>query len=120
MAADLFFASDDALRLYWTSGTSSRHSRNLAGLARVAVTVHGETWRWTEIAGVQMEGEAAVVPAGPAWTEAWERYRAKFPFVDDFQAEVSRANFYVLTPRWVRLIDNSRGFGHKVELRPGS
>jgi uncharacterized protein YhbP (UPF0306 family) len=120
MAASLFYASDDALRLYWTSGTSSRHSRNLARQARVAVTVHGETWSWTDIAGVQMEGDAAIIPAGPAWTAAWERYRAKFPFVDEFQAEVSRSNFYVLTPRWVRLIDNSQGFGHKVELKPGA
>jgi uncharacterized protein YhbP (UPF0306 family) len=120
MAASLFYTSDEALRLYWTSGTSSRHSRNLARQARVAVTVHGETWRWTEISGVQMEGEAAIIPAGQAWSEVWERYRAKFPFVDDFQAEVSRSNFYVLTPRWVRLIDNSQGFGHKVELALGA
>jgi uncharacterized protein YhbP (UPF0306 family) len=116
MAASLFYVADDELRLYWVSGTSSRHSRNLAHHARVAVTIHGQTWTWIEIAGVQMEGEAVVLPAGPAWTEAWERYRAKFPFVDDFQAEVSRSNCYVLTPRWVRLIDNRRGFGHKVEL----
>jgi uncharacterized protein YhbP (UPF0306 family) len=67
-----------------------------------------------------MEGEAAIIPAGQAWSDVWERYRAKFPFVDDFQAEVSRSNFYVLTPRWVRLIDNSQGFGHKVELTLGA
>ncbi|MCC6188855.1 MAG: pyridoxamine 5'-phosphate oxidase family protein [Anaerolineales bacterium] len=120
MAASLFYASDDELRLYWTSGASSRHSRNLAHKARVAVTIHGETWRWNDIAGVQMEGETAILPAGPAWQAAWALYRAKFPFVDEFQAEVSRSNFYVLTPRWARLIDNSQGFGHKVELRPGS
>jgi uncharacterized protein YhbP (UPF0306 family) len=120
MAASLFYASDEALRLYWTSGANSRHSRNLARHARAAVTIHGETWRWTEIAGVQLEGEAAIVPAGPAWSETWERFRSKFPFVDEFQAEVSRSNFYVLTPRWVRLIDNRQGFGHKVELTPGA
>jgi uncharacterized protein YhbP (UPF0306 family) len=117
MAASLFYSSDPALHLYWTSGTSSRHSRNLTRSPRVAVTIHGETWRWTEIAGVQMEGEAVVVPAGQPWVEAWERYRAKFPFVDEFQAEVTRSNFYELTPRWVRLIDNGQGFGHKAELR---
>jgi uncharacterized protein YhbP (UPF0306 family) len=115
MAASLFFAAGDDLRLYWVSGGHSRHSRNLEDCPQAAVTVHNLTWTWTEIAGVQMEGEVAIVPAGGEWQAAWERYRAKFPFVDEFQAEISRSNFYVFTPRWARLIDNGHGFGHKVE-----
>jgi len=117
MAASLFFVADADLRLYWVSGNSSRHSQNLTRHSRMAVTIHNETWTWTEIAGVQMEGSARVVPPGPEWQAAWQLYLGKFPFVSDFQAEVSRSNFYAFTPAWMRLIDNSRGFGHKEEIQ---
>ena len=115
-AASLFFASDANLRLYWVSGGSSRHCHNLARHSHVAVTIQNETWSWTEIAGVQMEGQATVVPAGPEWQTAWTLYQHKFLLVTDFQAEISRSNFYVFTADWMRLIDNSRGFGHKEEV----
>lgn len=116
LAASLFFASDQALRIYWVSGTQSRHSRALQRQPWAALTVHSETWSWAEIVGVQLEGHVVVLPAGSAWQAAWERYLTKFPFAQEFQAEVSRSNFYELTPRWVRLIDNAQGFGHKEEL----
>lgn len=117
MAASLFFVSDAALNLYWASGAKSRHSFNVNHRPRVAVTVHNAAWSWTEIAGVQMEGEAAALSAGPDWQAAWELYLAKFPFVkQDFEAEISRSNFYRFTPRWARWIDNARGFGHKEEI----
>jgi uncharacterized protein YhbP (UPF0306 family) len=115
-AVSLFFASDADLRLYWVSGDSTRHSHNVARQSHVAVTIHNETWSWTEIAGVQMEGQATVVPAGPDWQAVWGLYARKFVFVTDFQAEISRSNFYVFTADWMRLIDNSRGFGHKEEI----
>lgn len=120
LAASLFFVSDAALNVYWVSGAHSRHSVNLAANPRAAVTVHNITWTWTEIAGVQMEGQVAVVPAGAAWQDVWALYERKFPFVAAFQAEVSRSNFYHFSPAWARLIDNSRGFGHKEEIRLGA
>jgi len=116
MAASLFFAADDELRLYWVSGASSRHSRNLNRDARAAITVHAQTWAWGDIVGVQMEGVVSVTPPGAAWQAAWDLYRAKFAFVDEFQAEISRSNFYVFSPRWVRMVNNSLGFGHKDEI----
>jgi uncharacterized protein YhbP (UPF0306 family) len=116
MAASLFFAAGDDLRLYWVSGDSSRHSRNLARDPRAAITVHAHTWDWGDIMGVQMEGEVGVVPPGPPWQAAWDLYRAKFVFVDQFQAEITRSNFYVFTPRWARFINNALGFGHRDEL----
>jgi len=120
MAASLFFVADQAVRVYWLSAASSRHSRNLAAQPRAAITVHAATWRWNEIAGVQLEGTVSVIPAGAAWEAAWALYLAKFPFAADFQAELARSNFYVLAPRWARLIDNKQGFGNKAELEfPG-
>jgi uncharacterized protein len=117
MAASLFFVSDSAVNVYWVSGAHSRHSVNLSHNPRAALTIHTATWTWTEIAGVQLEGSVAVVPPGSAWQAVWDRYVLKFPFVEAFQAEVSRSNFYHFTPAWARLIDNNRGFGHKEELQ---
>lgn len=114
-AAPLFFASDDDT-LIWVSGQRSRHSLNLAASGKAAVTVHGETWNWSEIAGVQMEGEAAIIPLGPARERAWEVYKAKFPFVAEFEDEISRSEFYRFVPRWIRLIDNSVKFGYREEI----
>ena len=54
-AASLFYASDDALNLYWVSGEKSRHSQNLERVSRVAVAIHNETWDWRDIHGVQIE-----------------------------------------------------------------
>ncbi|MCC7358946.1 MAG: pyridoxamine 5'-phosphate oxidase family protein [Anaerolineales bacterium] len=115
-AASLFFAADEAARLYWVSAPSTHHSRNLAADPRAAVTISAATWQWAEIAGVQMEGAVRALPHGAEWQAAWALYEAKFPFAAQFAAELSRADFYVLTPRWARLIDNGRGFGHKDEL----
>jgi uncharacterized protein YhbP (UPF0306 family) len=116
MAASLFFAEDDDLNLYWVSGVGSRHSLNLSANPSAAVTVHRATWSWREIAGVQMEGEVAALRAGAETAAAWDRYRAKFPFVGEFEAEVARSTFYCFQPRWARWLDNAQGFGHKEEV----
>ena len=116
LAANLFFASDADLNLYWVSGASSRHSLNLRRSAWAAVTVHNDTWTWAEIAGVQMEGQAVPLPRRLEAEAAWVMYLAKFPFAQEFQAEIARSTFYRFKPEWIRLIDNARGFGHKEEL----
>ena len=116
MAASLFFAADDELSLYWLSSGASRHSQNIVEQPAVDITVHNETRSWADIAGVQLQGQAATVPAGGPWQAAWTLYLAKFPFVAKMQAEVAKSNFYVFTANWMRLIDNRLGFGHKDEI----
>lgn len=113
--APLFYAADDDT-LIWVSGPHSRHSHNIAVTGRAAVTVYNETWSWHEIAGLQMEGAAHLIPTGPARERAWELYKAKFPFVVEFEAEVSRSEFYRFVPEWIRLIDNKVQFGYKEEI----
>ena len=116
LVASLFFAADEDVNLYFTSGAKSRHSLNLSHDPRAAVTVHAETWDWREIAGVQMEGRVTPVPPGPEWDAAWALFVLKFPFVIEFKAEVARSTFYRFEPHWARLIDNRLGFGHKEEI----
>ena len=117
MAASLFFAADDKLRLYWVSGARSRHSRNLGALVKAAVTVHAAAWSWTEIRGVQLEGSALPLTRLEEREAAWKLYLDKFAFAREFEAEVSRSTFYRFTPRWARLIDNRVSFGHREEIQ---
>ena len=115
-AADVFYASDDALRLFFVSGEKSRHAVNLQRVSRVAATIHNNTWDWRDIQGVQIEGEARALSDPDERDRAWTLFRAKFPFTNEFIDQIVRSSFYVIAPSWVRLIDNTRGFGHRQEI----
>lgn len=112
-AASLFYASDEALNLYVLSDPATRHGRALAGGARVAATVHGETKDWTAIQGIQLWGTAGEMKAAEG---AFATYTEKFPFVAAGIRADGPHRFYQITPGWIRLIDNSRGLGFKEEL----
>ena len=115
--APLFFASDDALNLYWISDPDSRHSRNIEDWSDVAVAIYVHTWDWTGIKGVQIEGSAIPVTGDEERQRALALYSAKFPFVDDrFGELIANSVFYVLRPRWLRWIDNERRFGYQQEF----
>lgn len=114
----LFFASDDDFNLYWISSPDSRHSANIADWNDVAVTIFAQTWEWTGIKGVQIEGVATPVTGDDERARALAIYRAKFPFVTDkFAALIEQSTLYALRPRWLRWLDNARHFGYKQEFR---
>jgi len=115
-AASLFFVSDEALNVYWVSGEKSRHSQNLERVNHVAVTIHHETWDWRDIHGVQIEGTTRRLIDPDETDRAWALFRDKFPFTAEFTDQIARSAFYALSPRWVRLIDNSKYFGHREEF----
>ena len=117
MAAPLFFAQAEDNTLIFVSGAKSRHSLNMAANGYAAVTIHNDVWNWSEIAGVQMDGDVHLIPPGLPRERAWEVYKAKFPFVGEFEDEVARSEFYRFVPRWTRLIDNGVRFGFKEEYR---
>jgi len=114
-AAAVYFASDPHLRLFFFSGVDSQHSLDLSQGSRAAVVIYPECWDWQDIRGVQMRGAARQISQGQLWEHAWERYAAKFPFVAALENVIADNRFYVFDPHWVRLVDNSRGFGFKLE-----
>ena len=79
------------------------------------MAIYPECRGWQDIRGLQLHGEACPVTSGPEWETAWKLYAAKFPFVAALKAIVARNQLYVFTPRWIRLVDNRRGFGFKQE-----
>lgn len=116
-AADVFYVNDDALNLYFVSGEKSRHAMNLARVSRVAATIHNATWDWRDIQGVQIEGDARAIADPDERDRAWSLFRGKFPFLTEFTDQIVRSSFYVIAPKWARLIDNTRELDYREEFR---
>ena len=113
-ACSLFYVSDD-VDLYFVSETRTRHALHIEGNASVAVTISDDHRDWRTITGIQLEGTCLLLDAiGAARPLAW--YARKFPFVAQLGAAFASVRCYKITPRWVRLVDNTRGFGFKEEL----
>jgi uncharacterized protein YhbP (UPF0306 family) len=71
---------------------------------------------------LQIEGTCSPL-SGQATKTAKQIYLQKFPFIRQNKLLLVMLNtvtFYQITPTWIRLIDNSRGFGHKEEIRLSS
>ncbi len=126
-AASLFFASDADLNLYFVSDCRTRHARDLAAGSDAVVTVNADRGQWTDVKGLQIEGQVEVLE-GAARLRGLKHFLAKFADVralfempkdqdeETIAQRLKAANLYCLKPRWIRLIDNSRWFGYKLEV----
>lgn len=118
-AAPLFYAELDDLSLVFISEQRVRHSQNVARDERVAVTIYADEQQWQSIRGVQLEGTCAAL-SGAAAETVRRAYVTKYPFILEnklLAGMLEQVTFYKITPTWLRLIDNSQGFGHKEEWR---
>jgi uncharacterized protein YhbP (UPF0306 family) len=125
-AAAVFYAAGDDLSLYFLSSPRSRHSENLLAQPRVAATIHADGQSWQAIQGLQIEGRARPVTGARETAQAARIYARRFEFVRGLlegadgptalAGPVATSRFYVLHPRWIRLVDNTLGFGHHEEL----
>jgi len=120
-STDLFYASDDSCQLYFVSSVTTRHSRHIAANPRVSVSISGECSDWKEIKGVQLDGVAGVVSEADR-DGVIEMYLTKFPALkmlhqaSEILSVFRESRFYQISPKWIRLIDNSKGFSHKDEM----
>jgi uncharacterized protein YhbP (UPF0306 family) len=117
-AASLFFAEMEDLSLIFISERKTRHGQNIQRDSRVAATIYADGQAWQSIQGVQLEGHCQAL-SGQAAKTARTVYLAKYPFIAKNKILAAMLNlviFYRIEPAWIRLIDNSRGFGHKEEL----
>ncbi len=118
-ACAVWYAVTDDLRLYFVSTTRTRHGAALQAGGKVAFTVQKDDQDWRAIQGVQGKGYCALIP--PEQRDgAWETYSMRFPFVlqpfGSMAQALSVVTLWSITPDWLRLIDNTKGFGHKEEL----
>ncbi len=113
-AANLYFAPDEALNLYFVSDPRSAHSRHVADRPDVAATLYAPVKMWQQIRGIQLHGTCMPLP-DEQWGQAWRIYLKKFPHITEIEDLVRSQRFYRIQPRWFRLIDNTVRFGYKVE-----
>ena len=126
-AASLFFASDKQLNLYFVSDHRTRHARDIESCPDASATVNADCGLWTEVKGLQIAGSVTVL-SGIARLNALRCYLAKFADVralfeapknkneETIAQRLKAANMYRLRPSRIRLIDNSKWFGYKIEV----
>ncbi len=120
-AAAVFYVSE-GFNLYFLSSPKSRHARNLAVNARVAVTIQEDYADWPQIKGIQLEGVAELIN-GPEEEQARKLYGSKFPVVGKLaQAPaaivqaMAKVRWYKVVPERLYFIDNSVRFGHRDQI----
>lgn len=114
-AAPVYFAAGENLHLYFFSDPKSKHNLHVANHPHAAVALYPICTHWEDIRGLQMHGQVQQVAQGPDWEIGWETYAAKFPFVKELKDIVAGNSLYVFIPQWLRLVDNTQGFGFKEE-----
>ncbi len=115
-SAPIFYVSDDQFNLYWLSGTSAAHSINLKAHSRVSGSIYPAVWQWADIVGLQIKGEAQTVNDERVREQILLIYLRKFQLSASFDSLIANSTVYVLRPSWMRWVNNSVTFGHKVEL----
>lgn len=119
-ACAVFFAPAPDGSLVFVSSRSTRHGRALASDpagVRVAFTVQDDDQDWRTLRGVQGRGVCHRL-TGADLDAARAAYVDRFPFAADdgrLARALASADHWSVHPTWLRLIDNSRGFGHKTE-----
>ncbi len=116
-AAPVYFVPDEELNLYFFSEAQSQHSQEILQNPIVAAAIYPECDGWQAIRGLQLRGRVDLVESGDLWDQTWQLYKTKFPFVKALKAIVAKNQMYVFVPSWIRLVDNSRGFGFKQEWK---
>jgi len=118
----LFYANDD-FTLYFVSDPKTRHADHLKNNPRVAATIQDDQRDWRAIQGVQIEGRCSEITNPIESARALTVYAGKYPFIagllrapKELGSAMAKARFHKITPTWIRLIDNTRGFGFKEEI----
>ncbi|HXW65153.1 MAG TPA: pyridoxamine 5'-phosphate oxidase family protein [Burkholderiaceae bacterium] len=120
-AAAVFYASDGN-RLLFLSSPTSRHCCNLVQDPRCSATIHENYDDWRQIKGIQLEG-VVIEPHGEEQRHARWLYTQRFPIVGNLAAApaalisaLARVRWYVLLPKRIYFVDNSRGLGHREQI----
>lgn len=115
-AAAVFYAVDDELNLYFVSDPGTRHAGAILADNRVAGTIHRDPQHWQEIRGVQWTGRCYRLE-GLERTAGWALFlkRLELRAAAQLAPALAKVDLWKIVPEWMRLIDNTQGFGHKAE-----
>jgi len=116
------FYANSGLDLFFVSPPDTRHCRNIARCADVAVTIHEDYAHWSAIKGIQMAATARQVPDGEQ-AAVIDLYKSKFTFLNDpaqimekIMRALHKSAWYRVTPNRVFFVNNEKGFGNRVEI----
>ena len=103
--ANCFYAYDSARNLFiFTSDTTTRHGGHMAITPHVALSIPLETRIVGRVQGIQICGRAM-----RGDDEAKRSYVKRFPY-----AMAMPLNIWMVEPTWMKLTDNTLGFGKKL------
>lgn len=118
-AAAVFYVND-GFRFYFLSAGHTRHALNISENPRVAATIQTDYKDWQQIQGIQLEGEVQQLSIRTA-AQALAIYQQKFAFLRQpappIRAALAKVNWYCLRPYRLFFVDNTKGFGHRDELK---
>jgi hypothetical protein len=126
-SASVFYVSDQKLNIYFISFDESKHIQGILKNKRVSATINQDVSDWMQIKGLQLQGVAYKVPEQHR-KNILNTYRQKFdsihelldlPKTDDEKKIAKQFNsisLFCFEPHWIRLLDNSLGFGSKEEI----
>ncbi len=125
-AAAVFYAHT-GLQFFFMSNPDTRHGRHIVATGRMAAAVHEDYSSWREIKGVQMTGSVRVVDDPAGRKEGLKAFFRKFCFAEAFlRGDVPEAlrermrniHLFCFEPDLVLWLDNSTGFGNRVQVYP--
>lgn len=126
-AASVFYVSDINLKIYFLSFDKTLHSQHIFQNRNIAGTINKDVVDWTDIKGLQIKGHAEKLDDHQR-EEILNQYKEKFKYINQILDAPKNSNeqkiaqqfqaisVFIFTPNSFRLIDNSLGFGKKMEL----
>jgi len=126
-SASVFYVSDKELNINFISFDQSKHIQGISQNRRVSATINQDVSDWMQIKGLQLQGSVNKLPEHKR-EAVLNVYRQKFssihrllelPETEDEKkiAEQFRSiSVFRFKPDWIRLLDNSLGFGSKEEI----
>ncbi len=113
-AAAVFYAPiKKGKSLLFVSSEKSEHIINSKKNNSCAVTIQEDGLEWNVIRGIQIKGNI-VLANEKHWNDYFERYDY-IKSDSTLSKALEKVKLYELKIEWIRIIDNSKGFGNREE-----
>ena len=117
---------NDGTTLYFTSVATTRHGENMLATGAVAGTISDECREYSQMKGLQLEGNVAHVDDPRELRRVVAAYLARFPFAaglwhgesnpDVIAGDIGIHGFYRITPTRLLFTDHEHAPGRREEL----
>ena len=112
-AAVLYVPIKKGKSLIFVSSEKSEHIKNSKNNNSCAVTIQEDGLKWKMIRGLQIKGKIFL-----ANEKYWKDYFEKYDYIKSdskLSKALEKVKLYELKIDWIRMIDNSKGFGNREE-----